>query len=118
MAAARPRRLQRSRIRPLPAGAVCVTRPGRWGNPYRVEEHGRAEAVALFRQHVLGDAALLAAVRRELRGRDLACWCKPGEPCHADVLLELANPKPEPQGDQLGLFELQAQGPARPRFLA
>jgi hypothetical protein len=33
----------------------------------------------------------LAAIRRELRGKDLACWCKPGEPCHADVLLELAN---------------------------
>ncbi len=103
-----PRRLQRTRIRPLPAGAVCVTRPGRWGNPYRVEKHGQSEAVALFRQHVLGDAALLAAVRRELRGRDLACWCKPGEPCHADVLLELANPKPEPQGHQLGRFELEA----------
>jgi len=27
----------------------------------------------------------------ELRGRDLACWCKPGAPCHADVLLEIAN---------------------------
>lgn len=26
-----------------------------------------------------------------LRGKNLACWCKPGAPCHADVLLELAN---------------------------
>jgi hypothetical protein len=107
MRAPHPRRLQRTRTRPLPPGVVCVTRPGRWGNPYRVEDHGRAEAVALFRQYVLGDAALLAAVRRELRGRDLACWCRPAELCHADVLLELANPKPEPQGDQLGLFALE-----------
>jgi len=30
-------------------------------------------------------------VRRELKGRDLACWCKPDESCHADVLLEIAN---------------------------
>lgn len=30
-------------------------------------------------------------IREKLRGRDLACWCKPGEPCHADILLELAN---------------------------
>jgi hypothetical protein len=30
-------------------------------------------------------------VRRELRGRDLYCFCKPGEPCHADVLIEVAN---------------------------
>ena len=30
-------------------------------------------------------------VRRELAGLDLACWCAPDEPCHADVLLTLAN---------------------------
>lgn len=36
----------------------------------------------------------LIKIREELRGRDLACWCKPESPCHADVLLELAN-----QGD-------------------
>ncbi|ATN65310.1 hypothetical protein A3857_18520 [Cereibacter sphaeroides] len=30
-------------------------------------------------------------VIRELRGKDLACWCQPGAPCHADVLLEIAN---------------------------
>jgi hypothetical protein len=38
----------------------------------------------------LRKAKLLARLP-ELRGKDLACWCKPGEPCHADVLLELAN---------------------------
>jgi hypothetical protein len=37
----------------------------------------------------------LADIMRELRGKNLACWCKPGEPCHADVLLELANAEPE-----------------------
>ena len=28
---------------------------------------------------------------KDLRGKNLACWCKPGEPCHADILLKLAN---------------------------
>ena len=28
---------------------------------------------------------------RELGGHDLACWCPLDQPCHADVLLELAN---------------------------
>lgn len=28
----------------------------------------------------------------ELRGHDLGCWCPLDQPCHADVLLELANP--------------------------
>ncbi|SII07108.1 Uncharacterised protein [Mycobacteroides abscessus subsp. abscessus] len=27
----------------------------------------------------------------ELAGHDLACWCPLDQPCHADVLLELAN---------------------------
>lgn len=49
----RLRRLQRSRTRPLPpGGGGCVTLLSRWGNPYRVEDHGSAEAVALFRQQV------------------------------------------------------------------
>ena len=33
----------------------------------------------------------MAQITRELRGKNLACSCKPGTPCHADVLLELAN---------------------------
>lgn len=28
---------------------------------------------------------------RDLRGKNLACWCKLDQPCHADILLELAN---------------------------
>jgi hypothetical protein len=32
-----------------------------------------------------------AEARRELRGRDLACWCSLDGPCHADVLLKVAN---------------------------
>lgn len=39
----------------------------------------------------VGQAPTYEAIRTALRGRNLACWCKPGTPCHADVLLELAN---------------------------
>lgn len=35
--------------------------------------------------------ALILARLPELRGQNLACWCPPGCPCHADVLLDLAN---------------------------
>ena len=38
-----------------------------------------------------GGAPSLDDIRRELAGKNLACWCKPGAPCHADVLLEIAN---------------------------
>jgi hypothetical protein len=30
-------------------------------------------------------------VRSELAGKDLMCWCPESSPCHADVLLEIAN---------------------------
>jgi hypothetical protein len=89
-----PQRLQRSRRRGarLPAGVVVVTRPTRWGNPYSVEL-GRAEAVRRYRDDLLAGrlAVTVDDVRSELRGRDLACYCPLDQPCHADVLLELAN---------------------------
>lgn len=91
----------------MPAGAVYVGRPSRWGNRWRVDEPlGRALAwdaqtvVDLYRAE-LTDALEIASpedrarrhamLRDELRGRDLVCWCPIGQPCHADVLLELAN---------------------------
>ena len=83
--------LRRAKDWRKPAGAVVVSRPSRWGNPYLVAEHGRSQAVALYRQHLAEHPELVDAARRELAGRDLACWCKPGELCHADVLLEVAN---------------------------
>jgi hypothetical protein len=67
-------------------GLICVSvaRPGRWGNPFKGED-----AVERFRCEA---APLLEAdARRELRGKNLACWCKLCAPCHADVLLEIAN---------------------------
>jgi hypothetical protein len=97
-----PRRIQLSRRRGWrkPAGAVVVARPSKWGNPFVVDaERSRAEAVELFERALLrrGRSALsftAADVRRELAGRDLACWCPLDGPCHADVLLRVAN---EPQ---------------------
>jgi Domain of unknown function (DUF4326) len=44
----------------------------------------------LYRLHAAGFD--LATLRQDLGGRDLACWCPLDQPCHADVLLELANP--------------------------
>lgn len=38
-----------------------------------------------------GPAPSLEDLRKALAAKNLACWCKPGDPCHADVLLELAN---------------------------
>ncbi len=79
-----------------PANVVYVGRPTRWGNPYRVEELGRTEAMRRFRK--LFEAKARGAKTEfpvpdlsELRGKDLACWCRPDQECHADILIELAN---------------------------
>lgn len=95
--------LRRTKGWRMPPGAVKVDRSTRWGNPFRVNDtpgrHGiqnASEAVELYREWLLGHPnsggpSLLGDARRELRGKDLACWCKPDDPCHADVLLDLVN---------------------------
>jgi hypothetical protein len=80
-----------------PAGAVLVTRPhSKFANPYRIGREARdaAEAVAMFRLYLLARPDLVAAAPAELRGKTQACWCPLGSPCHAGVLLELANNAP------------------------
>ncbi len=88
-----PKRIQRSRQRgwKMPPGAVYVGRPTKFGNPFTVEAYGRQGAVGMFAAKLAADKQLLAAVRAELAGKDLVCWCKLSEPCHADVLLKAAN---------------------------
>ena len=88
-----PQRIQlrRSKGWRMPSNTVKVTRPGKWGNPYSVAEYGRDLAVKNYRLHINGLVLIGAVDLSELRGKNLACWCKPGEACHADVLLEVAN---------------------------
>lgn len=93
-----------------PAGAVVVSRPSRYGNPFQigmfVSNHGvlktKADCVNVYRDWLVlmlsgsygerpEQAVVMRKILRDLKGKDLACWCKPGEPCHADVLLEFAN---------------------------
>jgi hypothetical protein len=70
---------------------MARSRPSRWGNPYTIAEYGRERAIELYRERLEADPELLAAVKRELAGKDLACWCAPELACHADVLLDVAN---------------------------
>ena len=83
-------RVWSKRDRGVPADAVYVGRPTKWGNPFVIGQHGdRDEVIRLYRERLAGSPAMLRAVR-ELAGRDLVCWCSP-EACHADVLVEFAN---------------------------
>jgi hypothetical protein len=72
----------------IPEGAVYVGRPTKWGNPYKISKSLRREdACRMYRTYVSGREA---EIRNDLKGKDLVCWCAP-EPCHADVLIEIAN---------------------------
>lgn len=97
--------------------AVNVARPGKWGNPFVVNHPGSVleqpmyAALAVQSFKVLLEKAggwssiplpwpkgkipaqftTVEDVRRELRGKNLACFCKLDQPCHGDVLIELSN---------------------------
>jgi hypothetical protein len=99
----KPKRIQRSRSKgwKMPANAIYVGRPTVWGNPYVVgselmngETLTAEKAVELYEQH-LAENFSERDIRHCLRGKDLACWCALDQPCHADVLLRIANSRPK-----------------------
>lgn len=99
-----PQRIQRKRTRGFkaPEDAVYVGRPTKWGNPFFVPDARsknlpqlREEAVRKYEQALRENLLDVTPddARRELRGKDLMCWCPLDQACHADVLLEVANGK-------------------------
>lgn len=110
-----PKRIQRRRVKGyrMPENAVSVTRPGQWGNPFKVGNlitrpaldprpgfelrlirMQPSDAVEVFREYAEERMGEEPDWLTPLRGKDLACFCSPDAPCHADVLLELANREP------------------------
>jgi hypothetical protein len=108
----KPVRIQRKRIKGfrLPENTVSVTRPGKWGNPFKVGEpiwdprketmslvtpQTKEQCLDLYRIYMEGGLkkrdTWMSKHIDELRGKNLACFCPLDQPCHADVLLELAN---------------------------
>jgi Domain of unknown function (DUF4326) len=96
----------------IPPNTIKVDRTNKkWGNLFEAHtrterKHGtQADCVELFVKMLDGDLSPLVDVEKqkayrdrvmrgevgELRGKNLGCWCKPGTPCHGDILLKLAN---------------------------
>ncbi|ATE84622.1 hypothetical protein phi2LM21_p05 [Sinorhizobium phage phi2LM21] len=95
--------------------AINVARPSKYGNPVIKQDFVDLQAIyaelsrppieGTWQQHAvkcfdgwiggelpeLGTPPTCEEIRRELQGKNLACWCQPGDPCHADVLLLIAN---------------------------
>lgn len=95
----KPKRIQLSRKKgfKLPPNTVNVARPGKWGNPFKVGIDGTAaQCVVKYVKLIRGNIWSFPnkeIIQEELRGKHLACWCKPSAPCHADTLLTIANLK-------------------------
>lgn len=112
----KPERIQRQRTKgwKMPENTVNVTRPGRWGNEYKVGNPINPQdwavaasdltqkeiaagvitadiAVRLHKARMEGSALMLFEIKEALRGKNIMCFCPIGEPCHGDTLLELAN---------------------------
>lgn len=116
-----PQRIQLSRVKGwrMPENTVKVDRSTRWGNPFTVTElldagyDGGKESATIYCVNAFDDwlrgddsnwmgeksdrvrSEILSRIG-DLCGKNLACWCKPGTPCHADVLLEMANREATP----------------------
>jgi hypothetical protein len=90
----KPPRLFNKTTDTIPEDAVYIGRPGPFGNPFVIGEHGdRAAVIAQYRAWLPTQPALVERMQRELPGRDLVCFCAP-LPCHGDVILALVNPSP------------------------
>jgi hypothetical protein len=114
-----PGRIQLKRTRGwrIPPNTVKVDRSTRWGNPFPVEDFmmtGDIERHAAARRAVdhyerwlrrdpavrgVADPPSTETIQATLGGKNLACWCKPDDACHADVLLRVANASHEPATD-------------------
>lgn len=126
-----PVRIQRKRAKGwrMPENTVCVTRPGKFGNPFKIvrdqifgdASHRRGKllnpwvlididpvfykstplnkiVIELYKDWIHGvninhlvPAPSYDAIKSALYGKNLACFCKIGAPCHADILLKIAN---------------------------
>jgi hypothetical protein len=104
----------------MPKNTVYVGRPTVWGNPFKIKKPfdkkildywstvpmtvdageliatSAKDAVDLYEQvlvshHGLDQVLYCVHATKELRGKNLACWCSLDKPCHADVLLIVAN---------------------------
>ena len=94
--------LKRSAGWKMPANTLKVDRTTRWGNPFTIADCGSAQvAVAQHGRWMRGEIAApggvepppIEAIRAALAGHHLACWCALNGPCHAELLLTLANPR-------------------------
>lgn len=83
----------------IPKDAVYIGRGSSYGNPYTHMEgktlaefkvDTREESIKKYEDYIRSNPELIEKVKRDLKGKDLVCFCKP-LPCHGDILIKIAN---------------------------
>ena len=77
---------------------VYIARPSKWGNPFSHQEgtlakfkvETRAEALQKYEEWVRSQPEMMAAIKKELKGKVLGCFCTP-RMCHGHILAWIAN---------------------------
>jgi len=105
----KPQRIQRKRAKGwrMPENTVYVGRPSKWGNPFKINTRAYVDiggemgismnivnlesSLEFYRIYIKRQIAKGELDISELKGKNLCCWCGLDSPCHADILLELAN---------------------------
>lgn len=85
----KPQRIQRKRTKgwKMPLNTVYVGRPSMYGNYCDSLKEYEDEQKLLSKIFKNDPSPYLW----QLKGKNLACWCPLNQPCHADILLEIAN---------------------------
>jgi len=87
----KPKVFNRHRFVPPLNNLVSIERGTPWGNEFVIGVDGtREEVIEKFRIKVESDEEMIRSIKRELKGKNLVCCCKP-KSCHGDILLEIAN---------------------------
>jgi hypothetical protein len=103
----RGRRLRKRNWR-KPQGSVIVSRPSLWGNQYKVENGNQQAAVDAYRFWLASHPERVAQAREQLAGKQLLCYCRLDQPCHADVLIEVANTPESAYGIPVPVADMSA----------
>ena len=92
-------RIKRERTKgwKMPTNAVYVGRPTRYGNPYSLDDYDRTTAIDMYAKWIDEQLEKDPSFLDALLGKDLACWCRMDQPCHADVLIKMIEGKESPR---------------------
>jgi len=77
----------KNRFEKNPPNTIRVARPSRWGNPYSLKDFSREKSLQLYEEWLIEQLDNDPTFLEPLRNKNLACFCKPNEKCHVDILL-------------------------------